>query len=617
MVDLMNIKDPSFVKKLSRRELKELASEIRKFLIESISQTGGHLSSNLGVVELTIAMYYVFDPEKDKFLFDVGHQAYVHKILTGRASEFKNLRKYNGLSGYINKEESKYDVWESGHSSTSISAMTGMMLADSDKTTRYISIIGDASLMNGVAFEGLNFLGQLKNYAPIIILNDNKMGISKTVGALSKSFNKLRGNKLYRGTKTILNKIFPSFITKTFHQIKRGIKGFIQQDNIFEDMGFDYFGPYDGNDLDYCIKVMKKIKKCKEPVVLHLITEKGKGYAPSEADTNGDFHGVGPFDIKTGKSLSVVDPNMISFSKLVANFLVEKRKNTDFCVVTPAMKSGAKLDEFASIYPNDFYDVGIAEEHAAVLSAGMALSNKNVVLLMYSTFSQRAFDQFLNDITRQNLKVIIGIDRAGIVGEDGATHQGLYETSMFMEMPNIKICMPMDYKETIGLFNYAFNKCDTSIVIRYPRGNTNIMNVDMNYECDLNWQELRVGKKLIVISYSTDVKRILDETSDLDISIINARCIKPIDYNMLKELFERNIDILVIEQNVSVGTLYHQILEFKEKNNYSSKILKHTFSCDDIVRFGSINDVYEAYNFSNNKLREVILGAINEKDKRS
>ena len=611
MIDLLEIKDPSFIKDLSIKELKELASQIRQFLIENISKTGGHLSSNLGIVELTIAMYYVFDPENDKFIFDVGHQSYVHKILTGRAKDFTTLRQYNGLSGYINRKESKYDIWESGHSSTSISAMTGMLLAENNDN-RVISVIGDSSIVNGVSLEGLNFLGQIKDKYPIIILNDNKMGISRSVGSLSKVFNKLRGSKLYRFNKMIFNKFFPAFLTGWVHQVKRGIKGFFQRDNIFEDMGFDYYGPYDGNDIKYCIKIMKKIKTRKNPIVLHLVTKKGKGYLPSEQDVNGSFHGVPPFDISTGKPLYTLPDNIISYSKLVANYLVEYRKNNQFFVVTPAMKSGAKLDEFARLYPSDFYDVGIAESHAAVMSAGMALENKNVVLLMYSTFAQRAYDQFLNDIARQNLKVIIGIDRAGIVGEDGSTHQGIYDLSMFMEMPNIIVTMPKDANETIGLFNYAFKHARSSMVIRYPRGNVDISSVnDYNYTCDLSWTQLSSGTKLNVISFGPDVERISKIVDD-SVNVFNAKSIKPIDYNMLDEIFNNNLPILVIEQAVSSGTLFHKILEYKEEKNYTSKVYNHSFSCDTIIVHGSISDVYEAYDLSDKKLLNKINEIINE-----
>lgn len=601
MIDLMNIKDPSFIKNLSLKELKELAAQIRSFLIENISKTGGHLSSNLGVVELTIAMYYVFDSEKDKFIFDVGHQSYVHKILTGRAKDFSTLRGFGGLSGYINTSESKYDVWESGHSSTSISAMTGMLLADSKNESRIISVIGDSSIMNGVSFEGLNFLGQLKQKCPIIILNDNKMGISKSVGALSKVFIKLRGSWLNRGLKTIMNKALPAFVTRWAHQVKRGIKGFIQQDNIFEDLGFDYYGPYDGNDLKYCIKVMRKIKDSKEPVVLHLQTKKGKGYAPSEEDKTGDFHGVPPFDIQTGHPLTPDNPDKLSYSKLVADYLVAQRSKQQFFVVTPAMKAGGRLEEFATLYPKDFYDVGIAEEHAAVMSGGIALSNKKVVLLMYSTFAQRAYDELLNDICRQNLKIIIGIDRAGIVGEDGATHQGIYDLAMFMAMPNVCVCMPKNAQETVGLFNYAFKYQTSPIVIRYPRGCVSIHSkIDYEYIGNLKWDILYSGKALNVISFGPDVLRLKNviEENQIDANVINAKCIKPIDEDMLHQIFENKLPILIVEQAVCSGTLYHKVLQFKEENGYTSRVYPHSFTPDTIIPHGKIKDVYEHFEFS-------------------
>ena len=606
MIDLKEIKDPSFVKNLSMKELKELAEEIRKFLIENISKTGGHLSSNLGIVELTIALYYVFDPEKDKFLFDVGHQSYVHKILTGRAKDFGTLRQINGLSGYINKEESKYDVWESGHSSTTISAASGMIIAG-ENDERIISLIGDSSIMNGVALEGLNFLGQLKDKRPIIILNDNKMGISKSVGALTKALERIRGSKIYGGIKKIFNTITPTFLSRFYHQIKRGIKGFIQRDNIFEEMGFNYYGPYAGNNLKYCIKMLKKVKQSKEPVVIHFMTKKGKGYLPSENDKEGDFHGVGPFDIETGKQFK--DESLMNYSKLVADFLCEKRKEEQFYVVTPAMKSGSKLGEFARIYPNDFFDVGIAEEHAADMAAGIALQNKKVVLLFYATFAQRAFDMLLNDISRQNLKVIIGIDRAGVVGEDGATHQGIYDIAMFSAMPNIKVFMPKDDFETIGLFNYAFNHLTSPVVIRYPRASFKIKQYDYKYECSPNWELLKEGKMANVISYGPDVLRI--NNLDLDVNVYNARSIKPIDEAKLKEIFENELPIFVIEQAVKSGSLYSKILAFKEENNYQSKIYSLSFSPDTIVKHGKIKDVLGEYGFSDDEIKEFINSKIN------
>ena len=603
MFDLENIKDPSFVKDLTIKELKILASEIRQFLIQNISQTGGHLSSNLGVVELTIAIYYVFDPEEVSFLFDVGHQCYTHKILTGRAKEFKTLRQFGGLSGYINKEESKYDIWESGHSSTSISAMSGIMLASNK---RCLSVIGDSSIMNGVAFEGLNFLGQIKNINPIIILNDNKMGISKSVGALSRAFTRLRGSAFHRGMKRFFIKIFPNCVHSLFHRMKRSVKAFIQRDNIFEDLGFDYYGPYDGNDLKMLIKVLKRIKTQHEPLVLHIHTQKGKGYTPSETDTTGDFHGVEPFDIKTGKP-KVCDKSHWSYSMLVSKYLIEKRKETLFKVITPATKAGAKLQAFDELYPNDLFDVGIQEEHAAVMAAGMALAKANVVLLMYSTFSQRAYDEMLNDIARQDLKVIIGIDRAGIVGEDGVTHQGIYDVAMFMSMPNVCVTMPKDAKEAIGLFNYAFNQ-NHPFVIRYPRDKFLVEDLDYTYICDLSWEKLTEGMNGIIISYGPDVKRIANivENNHLDLLVVNAKSLKPIDEELLHELFKMNKDILLVEQVVSSGSLYDKVLEFKEENNYLSKIHFHGFKPGIEITHGSLDDVYKHYKLSDEELLKKI-----------
>lgn len=601
MVDLLEIKDPSFIKNMSIKELKELAVQIREFLVDTISKTGGHLSSNLGVVEITIAMYYVFDPEKDKFLFDVGHQSYVHKILTGRAKDFVNLRQYGGMSGYIRREESKYDVWESGHSSTTISAMAGMLLASENKSNKVISLIGDSSIMNGVAFEGMNFLGSQHRLAPIIILNDNKMGISKSVGALSKALSRLRGTRFWRGLKRGLNIILPTFVTNWFHQLKRGFKAFIQHDNIFEDLGFDYYGPIKGNDLRACIKSLQRVKKNTEPVLLHVITQKGKGYAPSEADQEGSFHGVGPFDKATGHPLKVCNPLEHSFSDLVTHYLTEKRKEEKFFVVTPAMKAGSKLEKFEESYPNDLYDVGIAEEHAADMAAGIALCNQKVVLLYYSTFSQRAFDQILNDIARQNLPVIIGIDRAGVVGEDGATHQGIYDVAMFGMMPNVMVAMPKDPEELVGIFNYAFTH-NGPIVIRYPRGSalTDLKILESKKIILPSWEFMKKGQKKCVISYGPDLLRIqrIIIQEQINCSLVNARYIRPLDEAVLDEILKQHENVVVIEQTTVQGSLYQAIVVFAHQKKYSTVIETISFKENTILPHGKIDEVLNHYGMS-------------------
>ena len=542
MFDLENITDPSFVKDLSIKELKILAKEIREFLINNISKTGGHLSSNLGVVELTIALYYVFDPEKDKFLFDVGHQSYVHKILTGRAKEFNTLRQYGGLSGYISRSESKYDIWESGHSSTSISAMAGM-LTNAKDDEKILTVIGDSSITNGIAIEGLNYIGEKADKRAIIILNDNKMGISKSVGAFTKMFSRMRGSRFYRGLKAFLIRILPKIIVRMFHRLKRSFKALIQHDNMLEDMGFDYYGPDDGNDLKTLIRLFERIKThTNSPVVLHLNTIKGKGYKNSETDTEGDYHGVNPFDPETGMVLN--KDNDVSYSEAVSKYLISKRKTEEFLVITPAMISGSKLANFKKEYPNDIIDVGIAEEHAAIMGAGAVLSNKKIVLLMYSTFAQRAFDEYLNDIARQDLPVIIGIDRAGIVGEDGPTHQGIYDVAMFSLMPNVIITMPRNQQQLIGLFNYAF-EVKHPIVIRYPRLKEESCDLDMNFKTDLKWELLTKGNKINLVGYGPDIERInnIVKSNNIDANVIDAKSIKPLDNDMLSNIFNNKLPI--------------------------------------------------------------------------
>lgn len=618
MIDLKEIKDPSFLQELNVKQMKELSSDIRAFLIENISKTGGHLASNLGVVELSVALHYVFNNENDKFIFDVGHQSYVHKILTGRAKEFTTLRQFGGLSGYQCRSESKYDVWESGHSSNSISAMSGFMVAKEQKEiNNVVAVIGDSSIANGMAFEALNFLGNYQDKNPIIILNDNKMGISKSVGAFSKMLGGLRGTKLLRGTKKVVNKIFPTFVTNWFHQVKRGVKGFIQSDNIFEDLGFDYFGPIDGNDIKSVIKAFQKAKKMKTPCVIHLLTKKGLGYTKAEDDDFGNYHGVSPFDVNTGKSLVTCQENEHSFSEIVANILVKIRDERKFSVVCPAMLVGACLKPFVDKYKEDIFDVGIAEEHAASMAAGIASCGCDVVLLMYSTFAQRAYDQILNDICRQDLKVIIGIDRAGVVGEDGATHQGIYDVAMFNHMPNIKVAMPKDANETLLLFNYAFTQ-NKPIVIRYPRAKCNIELTDLvenNAIVDESWEVLKKGNKAIVLSYGPDVNKVLEVVNEagLDVMVVNARFIKPIDYKMTKQLLESKLPILVYEQVISIGALSSSILDYAANNDISiTKLHTLGFKPDDIVPHGKIDEVLEHLKLGKKDILEAINNIIGE-----
>ncbi len=600
MFDLYSIKDPSFVKKLSYNELKILAEEIRIFLVDNVSKTGGHLASNLGIVEITIALHYVFDSPNDKLLFDVGHQSYVHKILTGRAKEFTTLRQFDGLSGYISRSESVHDCFESGHSSTSISTQLGMLYANNfDRDV--ISIIGDASIANGVAFEALNYTAEL-NKKPIVILNDNKMGISKSVGSLNKRLSEIRGTKFWRGFKSFFRKIFPNFVLNFLHKIKRGVKGFLQSDNIFEDLGYDYFGPYNGNDIKEVIKALNKIKKNNKPVLLHLITEKGKGYKFAENDEKGNFHGVGSFDPNVGLTTKENDN---SFSTIMASSLIKMRESVDFKVICPAMLGGTKLDLFQDVYPNDILDVGIAEEHAVSMASGIALENQNVVVVMYSTFAQRAYDYFLNDIARQNLRILVCLDRAGIVGEDGSTHQGIYDITMFNSMPNFKIAMPMNANEALSLTRYYFSQA-APMVIRYPKGNASIG--EDKIIIDESWYYLlNNNSDVCVISYGNDLERIkcIVEENNLNVDIVNALFIKPLDLKIIKSL-NKYKSVLIYEQVVKSNSLGSNIIYETSKLGYSVKFIHMCLDTEDYFVHGNVSKVLDKYNLGNeNILKEI------------
>lgn len=605
MFDITEIKDPSFIKKLNIKELEALAFDIREFIIKNVATTGGHLASNLGVVEITLALHYVFDSPNDKFLFDVGHQSYVHKILTGRAKEFHTLRQLNGVSGYINKDESIHDIWESGHSSTSISAQAGLISALEHTNTngRVISLIGDSSIANGIAFEGLNFLGQYQDKNPIIILNDNKMGINRSVGAMNRFLNGLRGSKGWRKVHGVSQKVLPNWLMNFLHKTKRGIKGFIQRDNIFEDLGFDYYGPYEGNNIKGLIKILQRAKNNNTPCIIHLITRKGQGYKPAEANMT-DFHGVDGFVPETG----IINENNenISFTEVVANELVKLREEIEFKLISPAMISSSKLTKFNELYPADCIDVGIAEEHATAMAAGMALGGLKSVLMMYSTFAQRAFDQLLNDVTRQNLNVFLLLDRAGVVGKDGPTHQGIYDLAMLSLMPNMKIMMGKDASEVKGLLEYGLKE-EGPIALRYPKLKTidgeklEIVNED--------WEIITEGSKGYLISYGPDVLRIkkIVEDNKLDLTIVNARFIRPLDQKLLDKIAFDNKPILIYEQVVESSSLAMMINFYFTQNKYNTSLINYmAFNTNQIITHGDIIEVLDYYHMGDKDILEKI-----------
>lgn len=605
-MNLLEIKNPEFVKKLTKKELISLANDIRLFLIENISKTGGHLSSNLGLVELTIAMHYVFNSPEDKLIFDVGHQCYTHKILTGRAKDFSKLRKYNGLSGFISRNESEHDIFESGHSSTSLSAQCGYLIGKNDN--KVVALIGDASIANGVSFEALNHMGTMKDKAPIIILNDNKMSISSSVGSVSRIFSKLRSTGFYQKLNNGLARITPRFIRSFFHKLKNSIKGFVLKENIFEDFGFDYMGPFDGNDVNLCIKILKSAKKLNKPCIVHFVTKKGKGYVPAEQDKLGTYHSVSPFDIETGEQIIDISENSVSYSSVVGDHLLKMVREQNYYIISPAMIKGSELEPIQKEFPKNIIDVGIAEEHATVMASAMVQNNKKVVLIMYSTFAQRAYDFVLNDIARNNTNVIIGIDRADFVPGDGQTHQGIYDISMFNTMPNMQILAPRDSKEVCSLFDYA-SKQNGPVVIRYPKDYTS--NDYKEYSCidKPSWEVVKDGKDIYVLTYGRNIDYVLSaiEGLSIDVGVINTRFIKPMDEDMLRNILLTGKPILLYENCVSNGGLSSLIYRFMIENNLITRFKVMGLNENDIVPVGDLESLRKLFNLSQDNIRKQIL----------
>lgn len=588
---LTDIKDPSDIKKLSIKELEKLAVDIRAFLLDSIPKTGGHLSSNLGTVELIIALHYVFNSPKDAFVFDVGHQAYTHKILTGRIKDFKQLRQTDGLSGYINYKESMHDQWESGHAGTAISALAGIVYAKRLKNEdgEGIAVVGDASIVNGMSFEALNMLGSDQNHRGIIVLNDNEMSISKSVGALSGALTKIRSLKLVMKLKKIWARILPDMLLRAMGRFKRSLRALFQRQNIFEDLGYMYVGPIDGHDLKLLIKTLNRIKKVKKSVIMHIITDKGKGHPDAESDTTGAFHGISS---QNGKPSSGV-----SWSEVMAYSMDQLQTLKKTFVVMPAMTMGTKMQSFAKKYPDQFVDVGIAEEHAATMAASLAHQNISVYFPVYATFSQRAFDQILNDIARSDHHVVFGIDRAGIVGEDGSTHQGIYDVSMFSLMPHMVISMPYDLEDVSEIVHYAFIEQKHPMVIRYPRGKIN-QNLDQIKFKPLSgyWKYLKKGRGPLLISYGPSLDLLIkaDKILSLDATIINARFIKPIDEKMLHEALDKADKVFIYEEIESASGLYPKMLNYMKTSGFNQPV-KHLSLSDQVVTFGHYEDILKKY----------------------
>lgn len=615
-MEVTEIKNPDFLKDLNYTECEQLANDIRRFLIESVSRTGGHLSSNLGVVELTIALHKVFDSPYDKIFFDVGHQCYTHKILTGRAKDFSGLRQFKGISGFQKRQESIHDVWEAGHSSTSLSAGLAMAVArDLDKKDYHVvPVIGDGSMSSGMSLEALNQIGELQKKM-IIIFNDNNMSISQNVGALTHAFSKLRTSKSYTGIKEDLRRILKrndvgQAVLNGLTVMKDGIKKGIIESGIFDEFNLDYLGPVDGHNIKELVKILEVAKHNKGPVVVHVLTKKGKGYPFCEDDTEGKWHGVSSFNPETGKSYSTTPAGHLSWSSVISETLVRLAKTDNKIVaITPAMITGSKLEKFFALYPERSFDCGIAEEHATTFAAGLALSGKKPFLSLYSSFLQRSYDQINHDICRMNLPVVIGIDRAGLVGEDGDTHHGVYDIGLLRCLPHMVLCEAKDSKEAQNLLYTGMN-LNQPFAIRYPRGS-------VIYDEVTEFEAIPVGSwnsyndddqvRCVVISYGPDVDRILSKvvSNNLPVMVVNARFIKPLDEAMLNKIYRLNVPVFIYETDMLAGGLSSAILEWTNDHNCSMSLTRIGIK-DQFVEHGSVNQIKKAAEVDINTLFDQI-----------
>ncbi|GAA3725335.1 1-deoxy-D-xylulose-5-phosphate synthase [Salinicoccus jeotgali] len=603
-MNLYSIKEPSFLKEMDEGELKILAQDIRDFLIESCSRTGGHIGANLGVVELTLALHKHFNSPEDRLIFDVGHQAYIHKILTGRINDFDSLRQYKGLCGFPKLRESEHDVWEAGHSSTSLSAAMGIAKARDIKgeSNHVVPIIGDGALTGGMALEALNHIGSDRTNMTII-LNDNEMSIAPNVGAVHNMLGRMRTNTQYNRVKhdieDFLNRL-PQVGVKLrdmADRIKDSMKYLIVNGIFFEELGIKYLGPVDGHDFEELSNAIQISKDYNGPAVIHVITKKGKGYHPAEDDKMGKWHGLGPYKIDTGEVLG--SKSTPSWSEFMSNTVLEHAKNDDRIVaLTPAMPVGSKLTKFQNELPERFFDVGIAEQHAVTMSAGLAASGMRPYLAIYSTFLQRGFDQLLHDVDRQNLNVFIGIDRSGLVGADGETHQGVFDISFITPLPNMTLMMPKDEIEASQMIDLAFSH-DGPIALRYPRGNVKGLKQGGNSEILEygKWELMSEGDDMTIISFGPTLDLALEASDTLKgagikAGVVNARFLKPMDHQMLNTLGSNGKPILTVEESMLTGGLGSMIASYLADNDYNNAL--HRIGIDnEYIEHGDVGKLLE------------------------
>ena len=601
---LEKINSPEDLKKLNIEEKEQLAKEIRKYILNVVSENGGHLASNLGVVELTIALHSVFNVPTDKIVWDVGHQTYVHKILTGRREQLKTIRKLDGLAGFPKTNESDCDCFNTGHSSTSISAALGMARARDleGKNNSVIAVIGDGALTGGMALEALNDAGY-SNTKMTVILNDNEMSISKNIGGLNMFLSKLRTKKLYAKSSLSAKKVILKIpvvgkpFVKIVQRVKRSIKQLIIPKMFFEDIGFTYLGPVDGHNIEQLQNIMQLSKQVEAPVLIHVLTKKGKGYKIAEENPD-KFHATSPFDIETGKPKKEKKPD---YSKVFGEKIVEMaKKDSRIVAITASMKDGTGLTKFQKEFPNRFFDIGIAEQHALGMAAGMAKEGMIPIVPIYSSFYQRAYDQVIHDIALQNLPVIMCVDRAGVVGADGETHQGTLDMAFFRIVPNLTIMAPKDFKELEDMLEFAV-KLNKPVVIRYPRGGEEKTKLEKHEELKLGKAEiLKEGKDITIVAIGKRVAKAMEmaeklKQNEIDAEVINARFLKPLDKETIKTSIEKTKNVITMEDGTEINGLGTAVEELiVEENLQNIKFKKYAWP-DEFIRHGSVEELEKIY----------------------
>ncbi|UEX89107.1 1-deoxy-D-xylulose-5-phosphate synthase [Staphylococcus ratti] len=604
-MDVREIKDPSFLKNLSVKELEALSEDVRQFLIQTCAKTGGHIGANLGVVELTIALHKHYNSPQDKILWDVGHQSYIHKILTGRGNQFETLRQYKGLCGFPKLRESEHDVWEAGHSSTSLSAAMGMAKARDlmRQNHHIIPVIGDGALTGGMALEALNNIGHDRTNMTII-LNDNEMSIAPNVGAMHNMLGRIRMNQGYNKLKVdaeaVLNRLpGGSRIRESADRIKDSLKYLVVDGAFFEELGIRYIGPVNGHNFEELENALQTADSINKPVLIHVVTKKGKGYHPAENDKIGTWHGLGPYKLETGEQIKG-QPTGPSWSQFMSDEILSyAKKDKRVVAITPAMPVGSKLTRFQSELPEQFFDVGIAEQHAVTMAAGLAIEGFKPYVAIYSTFLQRAYDQVLHDVDRQNLNVIFGIDRSGLVGADGETHQGVFDVGFLTQFPNMTVSMPKDENEARDLVYTAMQHNKGPFAIRYPRGNG--YGVTLNEQKQQlalgSWEKIGSGRDVILLGYGPTVHTLVEASKllkdkDISATVINARFIKPMDSKMLHEMGQSHTPILIAEEGMLNGGLGSQIATFLIDNGYKNTIKRLGIE-DEYIEHGNVNQILE------------------------